>query len=498
MGRSNLGPRGSLPLVLLTLGSCSLFGLGGPDAKFTLTTSIAPDQATLLVAEACRSEHPGADPIPLHPGALVLHHQGDDYEVRYNRAAGQGYRLYTNGRLVPSDTPTLSEGARSLPLAPVTFQPAGLTGHLAPGADEVWIRVHAISAGSRLTVRLYGEPATGTLRLHLERLFALADSIQTTALMVEQQRWGMVRLTAEEALADFGSGCCKRHEALRARLLVHLAAAEQAQGHLVAARTATAMALGLAPFTPGLRLWQVRLSQRLAQTREMATDWHVLAASPSQQTYSLAAAAELHSTLGQLLQLSPGPGFRQRASSMLRENDFAGARSQLDLARIQDPQPRTDLRNLTLWHQRQGHHRAAFETCLQRLEIEQDPGLILEIAEHCSRIDQSTLALRLLANHWDSLIAHDQAAAEAWLQFHVRATGPELATRVLTAEGASALAKEQFAQWVLSGRADPVAVDLLPMVWWLRTEALTTARDWEQERLPPWDYESAPGVGPLR
>ncbi len=360
------------------------------------------------------------------------------------------------------------------------------------------VHVRGTSEGSRVTVRLYGEPSTGALQLHLERLFALADSSQTTALMVEQQRWGMLRLTVERALADFGSGCCQRHEALRARLLVHLAAAEQAQGHLVAARTATAKALGLAPFTPGLRLWQARLSQRLAQARETATDWHVLAASPSQQTYSLAAAAELHNSLAQLLQLSPGPGYRQRASSLLRENDFAGARSQLDLARIQDPQPKTDLRSLTLWHLRQGQHRAAFETCLQRLEIEADPGLILEIAEHCSRTDQSTLALRLLANHWDSLIAHDQAAAEAWLQFHVRATGPELATRVLTAEGATALAKEQFAQWVLSGRADPAALDLLPMVWWLRAEARSTPRDWQQELLPPWDYESAPGVGPLR
>ena len=149
-----------------------------------------------------------------------------------------------------------------------------------------------------------------------------------------------------------------------------------------------------------------------------------------------------------------------------------------------------------MWHKRQGRHRAAFEVALQRLELDTDPALILEMSELCAHTDQSILGLRLLAKHWDALLHHDRAGAEAWLRFHTRRIGAEMATRVLTAEGAMSLAQERLALWVHSGRANPAEVDILAMVWWLRTEGQTELRDWEGVRTR--DYQSAPGVRPRK
>lgn len=493
MGRRTFG--GSLSLVL-ALGSCSSLGFGGADEERTLTTSLAPETAAFLVAQACRSEFPEADPLPLHPGAPAVRLGDDEYEVRYNRSNGQGYRLHTNGRLLAPAATAVRDGGQPMPLGPITFAPSVMTGQRAPGNDEIRVHVRGTGSGSEVTVQLYGVPASGCLGLHLERVFALAEAIESTAEMVEGGQWGLVRATVETALTGFGSGCCGRHEPLRAHLLVHLAAAEQALGHLDAARAATTRALDLAPFTPGLRLWQVRLGQRMAQDREVATDWHILAASPSRGTFCRVAAAELQESLERLMQQSPGSGYRQRASSLLRDDDLAGARMQLNLARSLDPLPGTDLHDLAEWYRRQGRHRAAFETGLQRLEISADPDLVLAMAELSARAGQSAPALHLLAKHWEELVARDRSAAEAWLSHHSRSIGPELATRMLTAEGSTPLAQEQLARWILSGRADPAAVDLLAMVWWLRQEAGDQGRDLD---LPlRGNYESAPGVSPPR
>ncbi len=493
MGRSSLGPGGSLCLAVLALGSCTALGLVGSEASFR--TTLAPELAAWLSAEACRVELPGADPLPLHPGAPVLRHGENDYEVRYNRAAPQGYRIYTNGRLLPSN-PT-GQAQEGQPLANPSFQAAPhLTGHRAPGPDEVRIQIRPTPEGSQVELQLSGAVVGGTLTHHVNQLLRLAEAIQETAVMVRRQEWEMVRRRVDEALSQFGSGCCGSHQPLRARLLVHRAAAEQAQGHLLAARACTAEALGLAPANPGLRLWQVRLDQRLGLDREAATDWRILAASPSRGGFSNVAAGELQTHVDALLRPGPGPRLRERAGRLLRDNDVAGARAQLDMARSLDPLPQADLKGLTLWHQRLGHHRAAFEVALQRLEFGADPALILEMTEHCARTDQPTLGLRLLAKHWDELLVHDRAAAEAWLHYHAQQAGAEMATRVLTAAGAMRLAQEQLAHWIHSGRADPDVVDVLALIWWLRIEKHAELRDWQGTSVR--DYESAPGVLPLR
>ena len=290
MGRGIRSGRAGLSATALLLGSCAALGFGRPHATGSLETTLPPDIAAWLAAEACRAEHPGADPLPLHPGAPVLRHAEDDYEIRYNRAPPQGYRVFTNGRLVPPELEALREGGRPLPLTAVSFLAAPhASGHRAPGPDEVRIRIRATPQGSRIDAELSGAVAGGTLLQHLHRVFALAESIQDTANLVAEKRWAMARNRVAEAQSEFGPGCCGSHQSLRTRLLVHVATAAQAQGHLSAARTSTARALGLAPDTPGLRLWQADLDQRLALDREAATDWHILAASPASDGFCHAA-----------------------------------------------------------------------------------------------------------------------------------------------------------------------------------------------------------------
>lgn len=275
--RRPVGP--VLSLVLCSLCSCETWDLGRGPGSRSLTTVLEPASAAWVAAEAVRWCFPGADPVPRHVGAPVARLGADRFVVHYARSGGGSYRLRMNGRLLPP--PALNEGPVSS-MGGAVFRPGGGTTRAALGApDRVSVTVERDGDGSRLSFHVAGHPGTADIGPTIALAIELAEAIERSRWLLETSQHDRAAQVAA-AVLNRGHVSANPHTLLRARLRIHHALAQVANGRLAEARGDVARSLASDPDCRSAQLLRIRLDARLARESNLRRHLRTIGSTPGQ------------------------------------------------------------------------------------------------------------------------------------------------------------------------------------------------------------------------
>ena len=326
-----------LPLLasLSSLSSCSLlYGLFEPrlpKQEHTLHVAVSPKTAAHVIADICRREMRGADPLPMHAHAPIVSHGDREFEVRYTRHGGDAFRVFLNGRITPPANPPPRPHLCACPLEGIRFLPSdGYTGSPA-GADEelrIYIRPERLANGAdgcRIDIYLHGLPAQRPLVRHLTQALTAAAAIRKTARLLTTRQYELADRGAQEAIAACETDGPGAPGYLLSRLLCHRATAAAARGDLLATRLYLARALDHDDRLQAVRYWLFRTEQRLARVSDAGHGLLVFAHAARPEPLRARAGSSLLKSLRDEQRTSQPEMFERAAERSLSEWDLPAA-----------------------------------------------------------------------------------------------------------------------------------------------------------------------------
>ncbi|MHC4513887.1 MAG: hypothetical protein ACYTGW_02490 [Planctomycetota bacterium] len=495
-----------LALPLLT-NSCSLFGAPVPEQEFELTVAVAPSTAAYLIADLCRRQIRGADPLPTHAFAPVVSLGRGAFAVRYSRYRDDGFRVFLNGRISPPQRPAPTAELAPCPLYGCRFAGAGeRSGSPLFGDDELHIRIEPRRLagdvrGCHVEVYLYGLPAEANLLATIRQSLAAATAIQQTAALLAGRQFQAADRQAAAAITAFGAAGNGGQSFLLSRLLVHRAVAAATRGDLLAVRSFLGRALDHDDRLQAARYWLFCTDKRLANLHDAGRSLLVLAYSELPEPLRSRARASLVKSLRNQHRNGEPELFEQRARQALAEWDLQAAYAWARRAIAAGSTSADNQAILARVHALRAQHRLAFEEELLLFTSgHQKPKLVAKMAERQLELKNAPAGLRLLAQHWKEVHAADPAGAKKLLERLLQKIGPELACRILVTMGAQELAQTQLRRWRATGGAGNAAIPLLERVPALRGQQEKRRQPASPPSAPKprTGFETAPGVSPQR
>ncbi len=481
-------------------------GPAAAEQERDFTVAVAPSTAAYLIADLCRRQIRGADPLPTHALAPVVSLGAGGFLVRYSRHGDDGFRVFLNGRITSPQRPKITPDVSPCPLHGCRFVATGTySGSPATADDEVYIRIepHLLPggiSGCRVHAYLYGLPAERDLLADIRQALTAATAINETATLLDNRQFQGADARAAAAIAGFEAAGNGGQPFLLSRLLCHRAVAAASRGDLLAVRLFLGRALDHDDRLQAARYWLFRTDKRLAYVPDTGRSLLVLAHTELPEPLHSRARASLVKSLRNRYRASEPELFEQRAKQALSEWDLEAAYAWARQAIAEGSTSIDNLAILARVHTLRAEPRLAFEEELMLFTSGHNgPGLLAKMAERQLALGNAPAGLRLLVPQWKQLLAADRQGTTELMSRLLHATGPKLACRILVTLGAEDLAKIELRKWRATGSAGTAAISLL--------ERVPTLRARQQEQPPPpapepaapkprTGFETAPGVSP--
>ncbi len=460
------------------LAGCSLLGLAGPQQNMELQSSLDVDVAAWLVADICRHEFPGADPLPQHAGAPVLRYSANHFQVYISRGIDDGYRIALNGRLTPPRIALpVEQNPQPCKLSNVDFLPAAeKCSHASGTLDEVHITIQSNGkSGCRLELQFEGEPARGKLARHISSALAAAQTVQVSADLLAAGKFSQADRRLMRQLDAWKQGCCGHHQLLTARMHLHRSVADAHRLDLHAMRQNLSAALDLDDSLDAVRFWLYQSNRRLA--RSLESEKILLSMGIAQP-----AMADCIS----------------QARAFLRDNDLHAATHWAERALSEDSSSMPAHLLIAEVHTRRGQqYKALLEELLILDQDPSNPESILRVVKRHMDMGDPTAALRALGQQWAMVQNGEPHLALKYLRQCLGQLSPKMASRLLLNSRTPSLAEHCLQDWQRTGCAGSAGYSLLSRIEQLRNDQAPRSHEIKVLNLDtPSGYDMAPGVAP--
>lgn len=423
--------RAGLALVaaLALLVSCQSWSIGLASGDVALISRLPPATAAWLAAETARDCFPSADPVPQHAGAPIVQTAPDRFVVDCARRPPGGYRIAMSGRIRP---PRFRGPELIASAGEAVFAPAGTATSVAPGAvDRAVVRIDPHGTGAQLTIRLSGAARNAGMLEKLRAGIELAEALHASGSSLHEKRYPEARRAATEALLREDPLRSRFHAPLRARVRLHLAASQIAEGDLAGARHSACAALADDATCHAARLLVARLDARTAEREDLYRHLRMLGSVPGPVEMAHAAARQLD--------LVPDPNDdaapRELANAWLAHGDPEAAFHWIRRARDGLPAGEATLALQATVYRQLDLRAAARDTALVELVTHGfRPELILGLSDDYLALHEPRSALHLLARYWREFPEDLREAARRRAAAAVARLGPEIGVRVMLAE----------------------------------------------------------------
>lgn len=360
---SRLRLRPTLGLLLLAAACAS------PPQRRVVTAQETPFPfVAWLVADACRREFAGADPLPYHAMAPATRTEDGGYTIRYERRTDGRWAAVATGRIGIDAENCDGELPRQ-----VHFEPAShLAGWHSPDALFV-VEVKESPRGIAIQCTAEGFDGDSIVR-HLDRAAEFA-----------------ARLHRDEDASV--RPCCAFHAPWRAQCLQRIARTRARRGDLLGARDALQQARADAPQAQDLDLRIARLDQLLGQD-ELAAQRFAHASRVADDPRVRATAALDAQRAAKRMTRPDGQGLRDAALELLDRGRDAEASAMALAASTSDPDPIADLELRHRLLRARGDSRGSLGTALLLREYGAGARADRSLAEDFARVGQLALAGR--------------------------------------------------------------------------------------------------------